>query len=161
MLGAAQRRWLEGELRAARGRFPLVLLTSSVPWIAPAQDGADSWAGYAHERQAIARAIAGSGVRVVILAGDAHMVAIDDGTNSNYAGTPGPGPAVLHGAALDRRGSAKGGPYSAGAFPGSGQFATVSVSDDGGERIGVVLRGRDWTGRILTSVRLSVPAGVV
>jgi hypothetical protein len=159
MLGGAQRRWLERELAAARGRWPLVLLVSSVPWIGPASAGADDWSGYARERRAIARAIAGSGVKVVILAGDAHMVAIDDGTNSDYSGRPGPGPSVLHGAALDRRGGVKGGPYSEGAFPGSGQFATVSVNDRGGDRIGVTLRGRDWTGRVLTSLRLSVPAG--
>jgi hypothetical protein len=159
MLGAQQRRWLEGQLRAARGRWPLVLVASSVPWIGPAAQGADGWAGYAHERRAIARAIAGSGVKVVILGGDAHMVAIDDGTNSDYSRRPGPGPAVLHGAALDRRGGVKGGPYSAGTFPGSGQFGTVSVADDGGDRIGVTLRGRNWTGRVLASVRLDVPVG--
>lgn len=87
-------------------------------------------------------------IRVIMLAGDAHMVALDDGSHSDYSGTGRGGFPVLHAAALDRHGGLKGGPYSAGAFPGSGQYGTMTVRDDG-RRLRVTLRGLDWQGRRL------------
>jgi phosphodiesterase/alkaline phosphatase D-like protein len=148
MLGAAQRRWLEAEMRGARDRHELVALVSSVPWIDPARAGADDWAGFATERAGLSRFVAREGIRAVMLAGDAHMVALDDGSNADYSGTGRGGFPVIHGAALDRHGSRKGGPYSAGAFPGSGQYGTMTVRDDG-RRLRVTLRGLDWEGRQL------------
>lgn len=85
-----------------------------------------------------------------MLAGDAHMVALDDGTNSGY-GPSGKGFPVLHASALDRPGSVKGGPYSDGTFPGAGQFGLLRVTDTGGKSITVELSGQDWTGRVLVS----------
>jgi hypothetical protein len=82
---------------------------------------------------------------LLMVAGDAHMVAIDDGTNNRYATSGRRGFPVLHAAALDRRGGVKGGPYSEGAFPGSGQFGTITVRDDGGSTVSVELAG--WTYR--------------
>ena len=83
----------------------------------------------------------------MIVSGDAHMVALDDGTNSE-GGFP-----VLQAAALDRPGSDKGGPYSGGTFPGGGQFGTIDVHDDGGETVAVTLAGHDWQGETLVSQR--------
>lgn len=148
MLGADQRRWLAGELRDARAQGRMVVLVSSVPWIAAARAGADDWGGYAWERAWIARRIAELRVPVVMLAGDAHMVALDDGTNSDYSGTGRAGFPVAHGAALDRHGELKGGPYSEGEFPGGGQYGVMTVRDDGA-RLRVTLRGMDWQGRRL------------
>jgi hypothetical protein len=87
------------------------------------------------------------------------MVALDDGTNSDYSTDGGAGFPVLHAAALDRPGRVKGGPYSHGTFPGAGQFGLMTVHDAGGDRITVELAGRDWTGRILVehTVRVRVP----
>ncbi len=65
---------------------------------------------------------------------------------------------MFHAAALDRRGSAKGGPYSEGAYPGGGQFGVVRVSDRGGPSITLELAGYDWTGSELVSYRFTVPA---
>ena len=78
---------------------------------------------------------------------------MDDGSNS-----PG-GIPVLQAAAVDRRGGVKGGPYSEGAFPGAGQYATVAVQDDGGERLDVTLTGRRYTGEDIVRHTFSVPAG--
>ena len=86
---------------------------------------------------------------LLMLSGDAHMVAIDDGTHNTY-GAGEPGFVVFHAGALDRRGSVKGGPYSEGAFPGGGQFGFVEISDDGSD-IEVRLVGRDWEGREIVS----------
>ncbi len=87
--------------------------------------------------------------RLVMLSGDAHMVALDDGTNSDYSSTGGAGFPVLHGAALDRPGGVKGGPYSDGTFPGAGQFGLIDVADNGGDTIEVTLSGHTWDKRTL------------
>src|SRR5690606_6078407 len=95
-----------------------------------------------------------------MLSGDAHMVAIDDGSHTDYrtpapdgtaarggeagldaAGAGGAGFPLLHAAALDRPGSVKGGPYSEGAYPGPGQFGTLTVRDEGGPTVQVELAG--------------------
>ena len=155
MLGAVQRRWLEGELAQAAARRELAVMVSSVPWIEAARAGADDWAGYAHERASLSRAIARLGVRTMMIAGDAHMIAYDDGSNSDYSGTGRAGFPVVHAAALDRRGGAKGGPYSAGIHPGSGHFGTMTVRDDG-KRIEVTVAGRDWKGGTVMTATFSV-----
>jgi GTPase SAR1 family protein len=94
---------------------------------------------------------------IVMLSGDAHAVAIDDGTNSGYAAGGAGGFPVIHAGALDRAPRSKGGPYSHGAFPGGGQFGTLRVDDDGGPEVTVTLRGLDWRRRELTSLRIRMP----
>jgi hypothetical protein len=158
MMGAAQRRWLEGELLGAHERGQLAVIVSSVPWIDPASPGADDWAGYATERRAISRFIAAHGIRALMLGGDAHMIAIDDGSHADYSGTGRGGFPVMHAAALDRHGSTKGGPYDEGMFPRHGHYGTVTVRDDG-ERMQVELRGKDYHGRVLASLDVTVPPG--
>jgi phosphodiesterase/alkaline phosphatase D-like protein len=151
MLGTAQRAWLEQELADAADRYALVVLVSSVPWIGDPRAGADGWMGYASEREQLARSMAAHGVRnLLMLGGDAHMVAIDDGSHTAYGG--GPSFPLMHAAALDQLGSTKGGPYSEGAYPGSGQFGTLDVQDDG-RRLVVTLTGRRWNGDVIASYR--------
>ena len=146
MLGARQLAWLKGEMLAARDSHALTVWASSVPWIGGVSGIADHWGGYADERAELADFIADNRIaeRLVMVAGDAHMLAIDDGTNSDYSSSGSGGFPVLHAAALDRPGSVKGGPFSEGTFPGAGQFATMTVEDDGGDRIRVVWQGYDW-----------------
>jgi membrane-associated phospholipid phosphatase len=161
MLGAQQLAWLERELVTAGRTHALVVWVNPDPWIATADPEADNWGGYPDERRRIADVIAEAGIRnLVMVSGDAHMVAIDDGTNTDYrtdrsAGGPAGFP-LLHAAALDRPGSRKGGPYSEGAFPGAGQFGTLTVTDDGGSVVGVELAGRTWRGEVLVSHQISV-----
>ncbi len=150
IMGAEQKAWFERELLAANRRFPLIVWVSTVPWIADASPQADHWGGFATERREIADFIADNSVEgLVILAGDGHMVAMDDGTNSDYT-TDGDGPAipVIHAAALDRNGSEKGGPYSEGAYPvpsafppHPGQWVWMEVTDDDGPEVCAT-----WTG---------------
>jgi hypothetical protein len=93
-----------------------------------------------------------------MLSGDAHMVAIDDGTHSNYATGPGRGRrgfVVMHAAPLDRRTSEKGGPYSLGISRQRGQFGLVDVTDDGQE-LSVELSGRDRAGAPVKGMRLAL-----
>jgi len=155
MLGEAQLAWLEGELLKASESHAVVVLATNVPWIAPADPNADDWGGFARERAELAQFIADQGIdNLVMLAGDAHMVAIDDGTNTNFSTEPGPTFPLMHAAALDRPGSEKGGPYSEGAFPGGGQFGLVEVVDDGGPVVTVQLSGWTWESERLTSLTI-------
>ena len=84
-----------------------------------------------------------------MLSGDAHMIAIDDGTNSNYSDSETGGFPVFHAGALTRSGSYKGGPYSHGAFPGSGQYGIMTVEDNGGSEIKVQWSGRNLSDEII------------
>jgi alkaline phosphatase D len=150
ILGASQLQWLKDELSAA-ATAPLVIWVNTVPWIAKPGSGSDNWGSYAAEREEVANHIGSLGLtrRLIMLSGDAHMAALDDGTHSNYAtgakrGEP--GFVVMHAAPLDRRTSMKGGPYSHGVSRQRGQFGLVNVTDDG-ERLTVELSGHDKTGQ--------------
>jgi hypothetical protein len=157
MLGERQREWLKEELLEGSRTHALVVLVSSVPWIAADGSSSDDWGGYATERREIADFIAENGIRnMMMLAGDAHMLAIDDGTNSDYSSAGGAGFPVLHAAALDRPGSVKGGPFSEGTYPGSGQYGLVTFNDDGQSLI-VEIRGRNWEGDEIVSYSFEVP----
>ncbi|MFQ1002379.1 alkaline phosphatase D family protein [Modestobacter sp. SSW1-42] len=152
MLGARQLAWLEQELVRASREAALVVWVNPDPWVAPDEPGRDDWGGFAAERRQIADVIAAHGIDdLVMVSGDAHMVAVDDGTHTGYGTGGGGGFPLLHAGALDRPGSVKGGPYSEGTFPGAGQFGTVQVTDDGGATVGVELTGRTWDGDVLVS----------
>jgi hypothetical protein len=152
MLGAVQKQWFEDELLAARDTHALILWANPDPWIAAPMAGLDSWGGYATERAELSNFIAENDIRnLVMVSGDAHMVAIDDGTNSDYSDTGEAGFPILHAGALDRPGSVKGGPYSEGTFPGGGQFGVLEVTDHGGSRIEVTITGMNWAGEELVT----------
>jgi hypothetical protein len=158
MLGAAQKEWLKEELLAARDRYALTIWVNPVPWIGDATAGADGWAGYATERAELADFVADHDIdRLLMLSGDAHMVAIDDGTNSGYATDGSPGFPVLHAGALDRPGHTKGGPYSVGAIPGGGQFGVVEIGHEPDGGIVVRLTGRNWQGETLLEHAVAIP----
>jgi alkaline phosphatase D len=169
MLGPKQKQWLFDQLADASKKFPLVFLAQSVPWIAATGRTAEGWAPYCDERREIAKQIDSLDLtqRLVMLSGDAHMLALDDGRHSNYA-TDGceyssiaKGFPVFHAASFDRRGSVKGGPYAPG-FPrsGRGHFGLVTVTDTGGDAIRVQLSGRDRLDRELMGLDLKIPVVV-
>lgn len=161
MMNAAQDRWLKNELLSARGKYPLIFWVSSVPWNGPASRD-DRWQGYAEHRAEIANFIKENRIPgVSILAGDAHMTAIDDGTNGDFADGGGAPLRIFQAAPISNRGSYKGGPYShgaraEGAKPVLQQFGLVDVKDDGRE-IRVTWSGRDGSDgigdRVLTGAK--------
>ncbi|BCS31373.2 hypothetical protein TBR22_A05730 [Luteitalea sp. TBR-22] len=110
MLGVNQKVWLKDQL--LRGKdLDLIVWSSSVPWIGKAEAGEDYWAGYADERAEIANHLKDNDIRnVCMISADAHMVAIDDGSNSGYAAGNRGGFPVLQAAALESPESEKGGP---------------------------------------------------
>ncbi len=165
VLGPVQRQWLLDELLAAHEAGQLVVWVQADPWIDAEEAHEDEWGGYAWERQQIADFIDRNRIdRLVMVSGDAHMVAVDDGADRQVPGT-GSFP-VLHAAALDRTGSTKGGPYrcescstsDAGrvVYPGGGQFGTLRVDDDG-DRIVVTLTGWSVERGELISLRREFP----
>ncbi len=157
VLGAEQKAWLKRELLAGRDEAGLIVWVNTFPWIASTKKKADHWGGYSTEREEIARFIQEHGIdNLAMLSGDAHMLAIDDGSNNTYGGADRGFP-VFHAGALDSRGSRKGGPYSHGTFPGPGHFGLMEVLDDG-DRITVSWSGRDAEDRVILRYRFVVPA---
>ncbi|MEM7113097.1 MAG: alkaline phosphatase D family protein [Chloroflexota bacterium] len=140
MMGATQKAWFKQELLDAKDKYPLIFWLSSVPWIS--SSSSDTWDGFSSERTEIANFIKDNGIEgIIIVSADAHMLALDDGTNSDYATGGGAAMPVFHAAALDRGGSTKGGPYTHGPFADGGQFAMITVTDTGDNQICVNYSG--------------------
>ncbi len=160
MLGREQVDWLLDELLSARDTHRLTIWVNPVPWISAEVElgDGDDWGAFPDERREIADFIAEHDLArsLLMVVGDAHMVAIDDGSNSDYSQAGGAGFPVFQAAALDRPGSVKGGPYSHGTFPGGGQFGYVTIDDDGGS-MRVRLSGRNWRNDVLVDYEFTVP----
>jgi len=133
ILGEEQKNWLENQIRYAGNTDEIrhVFLVSSVPWVD--KDGGilketSVWDDYKPTQAMIASLIDKylyqNDKKVVLIAGDAHMIALDDGRNNEYGGFP-----VVQAASLDRRGSCKGGPYSHGYHTGNDHYGVLEVVD--------------------------------
>jgi phosphodiesterase/alkaline phosphatase D-like protein len=167
MLGAEQREWLLNEIEGAKERYPLVVWVNPVPWISEA-GSSHGWGAYDWERRYIADRIRRAGMtrRMLMLSGDGHMVAIDDGTNSNYATSDPPeelGFPVVHAAPFDRYPRPKGGPYSHGIAARRLAFGIIQIQQfglahirDDGETIEVDLSGRNARGELLEGMSLQM-----
>lgn len=145
IIDPAQMHWLKAELLATKGTHPLVFWVSGIPWNGP-EKKPGGWQAYAEQRREIADFIKANGLTgVCVLSGDAHMTAIDDGSNSDFATDGGAPLRVFQAGPLWNYGSYKGGPYSHGARSEGWalrQFGIVDVVDDG-HRIVVRMSGRD------------------
>lgn len=159
LLGGIQLTWLLGELERASRESALIVWVNVVPWITRNDESTvHGWAPWAGERRQIANAIQQLGAtrRLIMLSGDAHMLALDDGTNSQYADhASGPGPFVMHAAPLDRWPRSKGGPYSHGRSVRNQQFGLLDVDDDG-TTLRVTLSGRNRHNRQVGQIRLDL-----
>ncbi len=148
MLGDLQKEWFKREVLATHKTHAVIFWVSPAGWIGRARRGGDDWSAYDSERRELARFLAENDVRnLIILSGDAHMLAADDGSNTRHAvADDAAAPlAVFNAAPLDQAASHKGGPYSHGAYlPGAaeGCFGLVEVEDDG-SRVKVVFSGRN------------------
>lgn len=160
MLGAWQKDWLQRELLAANGKFPLIFIVSSVSWVSSETKTRDNWGRFATERAELSNWMVDQGIKgVCFLSGDAHMLAADDGRNNSYARNGGPRFPALQAGPLDRSGSIKGGPWSvAPVLPSDneGQFGLVEV-DDQGDTIRVLFRGLNDEGREKLRLQFEVP----
>ncbi|HLN77694.1 MAG TPA: alkaline phosphatase D family protein [Nocardioidaceae bacterium] len=155
MLGRQQRKWLLGELARA-DRYGLVVWANPDPWVAAPNPAGDTWGGFARERRVIADAIAENKVdNLLMVSGDAHMLAYDNGEHTDYASSGRAAFPLFQAAALDQAPSIKGGPYTGPVIPGGGQFGTVEVRDDG-KNVRVTVVGRNWQHQVLFTRTFSV-----
>lgn len=147
-------KWFQKELLEAKDNNQVVAWVNPIPWISDSRsskykcDEDDDWAGYTEERRRVADFIKDNAIPIFILSGDGHMLAIDDGTNSDYATGGGASIPVFHAAPLDQVGVLKGGPYSEGYSRKRGQFGLVQVMDSGGDAVCVTFKGMNSYGNI-------------
>lgn len=157
LMGQRQREWFLKELLNAAESHALIVWVSSVPWIS--EQGGDNWAGGREERKIIANFVKEHNIPLCIIAGDAHMLAIDDGSHSDYSDGGGSAPIpVFHAAALDQVGRYKGGPYSHGAKAGGLQFGLLDIADNG-KTLRVTVSGRDGSDGIGDTVAVATQDG--
>ena len=104
-----------------------MVLVSSKPWSGTSSTiGCCKWMHFPDERAEVANMISDLGLRnLIAVAGDAHMVAFDDGSNTDYSVDRffGAGFPLFQSAPLDKEGSFKGGPYSLGCHINEKQIA--------------------------------------
>lgn len=130
LLGATQKQWVKDEITNTSAK--VIVLMGDAVWTGSASAGDDAWLGYTTERTELANHIVASKKNVCYLAGDAHSLCADNGTNSaggirTYGGSP-----------LNTSASLKGGPWSAGTYPTSAganveQYARIVVTDNGSD----------------------------
>jgi len=143
MLGLAQKAWFKQELLNAKTTYPLVVWVSSCDWIPNLSDG---WHLYSSERREIANFLKENRItNLIMLAGDLHMLGIDNGSNADFASGGGAGFPVMQASPLDRFGLEAEAPYSQGVVARRGQFGIMNVIDEGGSTIKVEWSGRSWT----------------
>lgn len=160
-MGLAQKNWFKQELINARdASFPLIIWVNTVPWIVPAQLGDDSWAGYATERTELANFIRDNRIiNLVMISGDMHGLAFDNGKNSDYATGGGAPLVVMHASALAGSPVDKGGPYSVGPFLGGQQYGLLEIYDNGAASVACRFLGtKVGEGRKITQIFSTSPA---
>jgi alkaline phosphatase D len=130
------------------------------PGARPPRTSEDHWSVYSNERQEIADFVKENHIHgLVILHGDSHMLAADDGSHSDYATGGGAPIPVLCAAPLDQAPSLKGGPYSQGVYrvrEGEGCFGLLSV-DDQGDHLSVTYSGRNNRNEEKMSLKFTEP----
>lgn len=139
MMGIEQFAWLLGEFIHARDNGLVACWVSPLTWNSVGYP--ENWACQPAERTALSDFLYDQEVKnLFILSGDAHMLAIDDGTHADFSSAqdlryyyP-----IFQAAAISRDGSYKGGQFNqGGVFPNpslhAGQFGEVLVEDDGEE----------------------------
>jgi hypothetical protein len=127
-LGSTQKQWLKDEITNATEA--VVVIINADPWDGAAVAGDDGWMGYTTERAELGTFFAASGKQIIMLGGDMHALAADDGTNTDG------GIVVWQAAPFYNTASLKGGPYSESTYPTTGgalaeQYGRCAVTDDG------------------------------
>jgi phosphodiesterase/alkaline phosphatase D-like protein len=131
-LGAIQKAWLKSTLLAATE--PCIVVAVQMGWI-----GSNltqfTWGVYGTERRELAEFFEDNGLtsRLILINGDNHFIAADDGTNSQYdpdAVTL--GPLCLNAAPMDAGFTSSFGTWSTGIFKTrKQQYATIDFADTG------------------------------
>lgn len=144
MFGVTQKAWFYQQCLQARDNCQMIAWITGTMF---SGDLSDNWGGFPAERTELSNWFRDNNIRnMMIFSGDAHMVAIDNGTNNDFStgnNNPNDYP-VFSAAALNNGGSDKGGVWSQGKFanPSSsnGQYGLVDVTDNGGSTISITFR---------------------
>ena len=136
LLGKAQKEWFFNELLEGNNNQGLIIWVNSIPWIAgttPETQTNDAWDRYGMEREEIANFLTKNKIdkKLIMISGDAHMLALDDGSNNIYAAESVISFPVIQAASLDSIGSIKGGYYSKKSIKGRKQWGVLHFTDDG------------------------------
>lgn len=143
----SQHNWFKQQMFYARDQKLMAVWVNPLPWNAAAHY--ENWAAYPAERTGIANFLRDSNiVNMMIISGDAHMLAIDDGKNADFStgqNSPFRYP-IFHAGGVARGGSVKGGQFNAGGpFKNTsleqGHYGIVRVFDNGGDTICFSLEG--------------------
>ena len=145
IMSQVQKNWLFNQMLEAKNQHQVIAWISTVSY---SGNQTDNWGGYDTDRKEIGDFLKDNDIQnLFILSGDAHMLAIDNGTHADFSTTqnnPNLYP-IFQAAALYNAGSDKGGTYSeGGTFPNAvftSQFGKVTVTDDGGENICINFKG--------------------
>jgi hypothetical protein len=139
-----QKEWFFNELLTAKDNNQIIIWANTKPWVSSIEDGKDDWGGYHAARLEIVNFINQNNLnnRIVIISGDMHALAYDDGSSFNNFGNL----KVCHAAALDQTGSSKGGPYTLGPIriPPNGsvsQYGIIEINDSGGQSLNIRFKG--------------------
>ena len=146
ILGATQKAWFKTECLNAKANNQIIAWISGVSF---GGNQTDNWGGFTAERTELSNFFRDNGIaNMFILSGDAHMLAIDNGTNHDFStGSNNPNDyPVFQAAGINNSGSTKGGTYSeGGTFPNpsssTGQYGVVEVTDNGGSTITIKFTG--------------------
>jgi len=158
-LGSTQKQWLKDQITALPADN-IAIIGQDTPWITGTSAGDDAWGGFLTERNELASHFSASGKKIIMLGGDMHALAAEDGS-----GSPG-GVPVFQAAPFNQAASHKGGPWDVGPYPAAGptvqQYGRVTINDTGNQ-IQVVFKGysADNTERIsMTKTYAVTPAPV-
>lgn len=138
LLGADQEAWFLGllESTANDANIKLVVVHTGVPWQS-STGGNDTWYGSRTMRTRVADKIWEVGLqdKILMMGGDAHMTAYQDGTDNTYDTERRAGWPVYQSGGISRTGSIKGGPYSITPTQSdvNGLYSVLSITDAGGE----------------------------
>lgn len=146
MMGSTQKAWFKNECLYARNNNLMIAWVSGVSF---GGNQSDNWGGFTAERTELSNFFRDNNIaNLFILSGDAHMLAIDNGSNHDFStGSNNPYDyPVFQAAAVNNSGSTKGGTYSqGGTFPNpnssTGQYGMVEVTDNGSSTITIKFTG--------------------
>lgn len=91
-----------------------------------------------------------------MIAGDLHMLGIDNGSYTDFAEGGGAGNPIFQASPLDRFGFDAEAPYSEGRAAQRGQFGIMNVIDEGGPTVRVEWSGRNWKNEELLAYSFTV-----
>jgi hypothetical protein len=144
-MGAAQKQWFKNELIQAKNNNQLICWVGSYSWYGTLDD---NWRLHPTERRELSEFMRDNAIEnMFIINGDAHMFAIDNGTNGDFTAAqdlPYLYP-VMQAGPIENNGSYKGGTYSEGTFYQffikAAQYGVVRIDDNGSDSVCVTMEG--------------------